>query len=71
MLYSRELLTSGGVKSNGLAPKTVNSNISVMKGIFEYAEREKCLKVADIRDISVKQPQKPIRYDKLRKLKII
>lgn len=61
MLYSRELLTSGGVKSNGLAPKTVNSIISVMKGIFEYAEREKYLKVADIRDISVKQPQKPMR----------
>ncbi|MBR5977333.1 MAG: hypothetical protein IK046_06065, partial [Clostridia bacterium] len=43
MLYSRELLVSGGVKSNGLAPKTVNSIISVMKSIFEYAEREKSL----------------------------
>lgn len=61
MLYSRELLTSGGVKSSGLAPKTVNSIISVMKSIFEYAERDKDLKVADIKDISVKQPQKPMR----------
>lgn len=61
MLYSRELLTSGGIKSIGLAPKTVNSIISVMKNIFEYAEREKSLKVADIKDVSVKQPQKPMR----------
>jgi integrase len=59
--HSRELLVAGGVKSNGLSPKTVNSILSVMKNIFAYAEREKCLHVADIKDISVKQPQKPMR----------
>ena len=37
--HSRELLIAGGVKSNGLSPKTVNSILSVMKNIFAYAER--------------------------------
>ncbi len=41
MLYSRELLVTGGVKSNGLSPKTVNSILSVMKNIFAYAEKKK------------------------------
>lgn len=31
--HSRELLIAGGVKSNGLSPKTVNSILSVMKNI--------------------------------------
>lgn len=59
--FSRTLLVSGGVKGNGLSPKTVNSILSVLKNIFKYAEREKMLMVADIRDINVKQPQKPMR----------
>ena len=59
--HSRELLVAGGVKSNGLSPETVNSILSVMKNIFAYAERKKSLHVADIKDISVKQPQKPMR----------
>ena len=41
MMFSRELLVTGGVKSNGLSPKTVNSILSVMKSIFVYADREK------------------------------
>ena len=61
MMFSRELLVTGGVKSNGLSPKTVNSILSVMKSIFVYADREKGHHVADIKDISVKQPQKPMR----------
>lgn len=61
MLLSRELLTVGGAKSGGLAPKTVNSILSVTKSIFEYAARERGFTVADIKDISVKQPQKPMR----------
>lgn len=59
--YSRKLLTTGGKESNGLAPKTVNSIISVIKNVFEFALREKNIIVADIKDISVKQPQKPMR----------
>lgn len=61
MTYSRELLVTGGSKSNGLSPKTVNSILSVMKSIFAYAKREKGLLMADIKDISVKQQQKPMR----------
>lgn len=61
IFYSRTLLSVGGKKSQGLAPKTVNSIISVMKNILEYASREKSITVADIRDVFVKQPQKPMR----------
>lgn len=61
MSFSRELLISGGVREIGLSPKTVNSTLSVLKNVFEFVIREKCLKVADISDISVKQPQQPMR----------
>lgn len=61
MIYSRELLTSGGVRANGLSPKTVNSTLSVLKNIFVYAMREKNLRTADITNLSVRQPQKPMR----------
>ena len=59
--FSRELLISGGSKAEGLAPKTVNGILSVMKNIFAYAVREKSIITADIKDISVKQSQKPMR----------
>lgn len=61
VLFCRELLTSSGSRSNRLAPKTVNGIISLMKNILEYAVREKGFSVADIKDISIKQPQKPMR----------
>ena len=61
VVFSRDLLTSGGASSQGLAPKTVNSILSVLKNIFTYAPNEKSMLVADIKDISVKQPQKPMR----------
>lgn len=61
MLFSRDLLISGGIRGTGLAPKTVNSTLSVLKNIFEYARREKNFPVAEISDISVKQQQKPMR----------
>lgn len=59
--YSLELLSNGGIKRSGLAPKTVNSILSVLKNIFKYAEREMNLSIADISDIGVKQPQQPLR----------
>lgn len=59
--FSKELLISGGVKGNGLSPKTVTSIISVLKNILEYASQVKNFKVVDIRGISVKQSQKPMR----------
>lgn len=58
---SSELLTSGGAKANGLAPKTVNSILSLMTNILEYAARERSVQTADTKDISIKQPQKPMR----------
>lgn len=58
--YSLEMLSSGGNKGTGLAPKTVNSILSVMKSIFNYARKELNILVADISDIGVKQPQKPL-----------
>lgn len=61
VLFSKDLLTTGGIKGKGLAPKTVNSTLSVLKNIFEYARRERDFQVAEISDISVKQPQKPMR----------
>lgn len=39
--WSRELLAVGGAKSKGLAPKTVNSILSLMRNILEFASREK------------------------------
>lgn len=58
---SSELLASGGAKAKGLAPKTVNSILSLMTNIMEYAAREKNIQTADTKDISIKQPQKPMR----------
>lgn len=60
VVFSRDLLTSGGANSQGLAPKTVNSILSVLKNVFTYASNEKSMLVADIKDISVKQPQNPM-----------
>lgn len=61
MEFSRDLLTSGGKCAEGLSAKTVNSVLSVMRSIFQYASREKEINVADIADIAVKQSQKPLR----------
>lgn len=61
MKYSRELLVSGGISGQGLAPKTVNSIVSVLKNVLEYASRELGISTASIEDISVRQPQKPMR----------
>lgn len=60
-VFCGELLTSGGSKSQGLAPKTVNGIISVIKSIFEYSEIEKCIAVANVQNIFVRQPCVPMR----------
>ena len=52
---------TGGAKGKGLAPKTVNSILSLLRNILEFAAREKGIPIADTKDISVKQPQKPMR----------
>lgn len=58
---SSNLLTTGGTKGKGLAPKTVNSILSLLRNILEFAAREKDIPIADTKDIAVKQPQKPMR----------
>lgn len=59
--FANELLTEGGVHSKGLAPKTVNSILSVVKIIFNYASSENGYTVANIRNVCVKQPVKQPR----------
>lgn len=59
--FSRELLMSGGMSGQGLSPKTVNSIVSVLSNVLEYASRELAISTAFIGDISVRQPQKPMR----------
>ena len=59
--FSKDLLTTGGSKRIGLAPKTVNSVISVLKMVFDYARKEKSIQVQDICDVTVRQHQKPMR----------
>ena len=59
--FCNELLLSGGQKGNGLSPKTVNSIMSVLKNIFEYAGRCEKLTVIEISKFSIKQSQKQMR----------
>lgn len=59
--YIAELLVKGGHCGTGLAPKTVNSIISVMKNIFEYASVNKNLSLISFKGLNAKQNQKPIR----------
>ncbi len=62
MAFGNRLLTAGGVRDKGLSPKTVMGIISVIKSIFLYASQEgKSPVVADVRNIFVKQSQKPMR----------
>lgn len=60
-LYSNELLSTGGRKGTGLSPKTVSSIISVIKSIFEYASLNGNHSISDVKSISVRQSQKPMR----------
>ena len=59
--YISRLLTSGGRNNTGLAPKTVNSIISVMKNIYEYAAETKGYALINFNGLNVKQPQKQMR----------
>lgn len=61
IVFSRALLGKGESRSSGLAPKTVNSILSVLKSILKYGAQELNLSVADLSNISVRQPQKPMR----------
>ena len=59
--FTSLLLESGNNNQTGLAPKTVNSILSVMKNILQYASQERNIPVADLRNTSVRQAPKPMR----------
>lgn len=59
--YISKLLTSSGRNNAGLAPKTVNSIISVMKNIFEFTAETKQCTLISFNGLNVKQPQKQMR----------
>lgn len=59
--YISRLLMSGGKNNTGLAPKTVNSIISVMKNVFEHAAETKGCILVNFKGLTVKQPQKQMR----------
>lgn len=59
--FCSQLLKNGGVKEKGLSPKTVSDTVSVLKNIFEYAAQVKGCQITDIKGVSVKQPQNPLR----------
>lgn len=59
--YISRLLISGGRNNTGLAPKTVNSIISVMKNVFELATETKGCTLVNFKGLAVKQPQKQMR----------
>lgn len=61
VMFSNKLLVSGGVSGKGLSPKTVTSILSVMKNVFAYAVQAKGYRVSDLKSITVKQSQKPMR----------
>lgn len=60
-IFCSELLVSGGKNENGLAPKTVSDIFSVMKNVFEYAEKYKELQTANIGNVIIKQTAKSMR----------
>lgn len=69
--YKNKLLFSGGAAGQGLSPGTVTGILSVLKNILEYASWMKDYPVADIRGISVRQLQKPMRILSLSEQRIL
>lgn len=59
--YGSRLLTEGGARHTGLAPKTVNDILAVLKEIVQYADRVIGCETADIRRISIKPDPRALR----------
>lgn len=59
--FSRDMLLTGGTAETGLAPKTVNSVISILKNVLDYASKELGFQTADIKDVSVREQKKPMQ----------
>lgn len=58
LAFISKLLTQGGNQGQGLAPKTVNSIVSVMKNIFEYAVTNKGYVLNSFKGLNAKPAQK-------------
>lgn len=59
--FLNEIFHTGGKKGTGLSSKTITSIFSVIKSVFEYAQKSKKLNIADISKINIKQTQKSLR----------
>lgn len=59
--FGGKLLSNGGRKGEGLSPKTVAGIISVLKNVLEYASLTQGVTVANLKDVSIRQPQKQMR----------
>ena len=59
--YVMRLLDTGGMKGQGLSPKTTTGILSVLKLIMDYARQVKGLSTVCLDGITVKQTQKVLR----------
>lgn len=59
--FGGKLLTAGGRSGEGLSPKTVSGIISVLKNVLEYASLTQGVMVANLKDVSIRLPQKQMR----------
>lgn len=59
--YCNELLRTGGVKKDGLSPKTISDILSIMRNIFKYAENTGRMTKCNACSINIKQVDKEMR----------
>ena len=69
--FSTKLLTSGGKRGDGLAPKTVSGIISVLKNVIDYIHHVKCVPTMDFDGLTVKLQQKQLRIFSILEQKIL
>ncbi len=59
--FNIELLSRGGIENKGLSSNTISSVFSVLKRIFEYANKQRKAHTKDFERICVKQSFTPMR----------
>ncbi len=59
--FCSELLMTGGVRKNGLSPKTVADILSLIRTILAFAASQEYTVLCDARKIKIKQSQPPMR----------
>jgi len=50
------MLKTGGVRGNGLSPKSINGVLSVLSNIFKYCSLRYDYALPDVKKASLKQP---------------